>query len=242
MRTHPATLWCWAVPALLAALAAGCDRLPGKPNEDDRELPPGQVRDFDTLFRQNCAGCHGADGRLGPAPPLNDPLFLQIVPDEELLMVISDGRQGTLMPAFAQESGGPLGEEQVRILAEGIKPRWKPAGPPRKGVPPYAEEKEGDPEAGKKVFAVACASCHGDRGQGHPGDAGAINDPAFLALASDSFLRRIVITGRPDLGMPSCLDRGDDRPDSFEPLTSRQVADVAALLASWRPAKLGNGK
>ena len=29
---------------------------------------------------------------------------------------------------------------------------------------------------------------------------GAINAPAFLALISDQALRRIIITGRPDLG------------------------------------------
>ena len=38
------------------------------------------VMDFATLYATNCAACHGADGKLGPAPPLNDPLFRAIVP------------------------------------------------------------------------------------------------------------------------------------------------------------------
>ena len=33
-----------------------------------------------------------------------------------------------------------------------------------------------------------------------------INDPAFLDLASEQVLRRFVITGRPDFGMPNCLE------------------------------------
>ena len=81
--------------------------------------------DFATLYARNCAGCHGADGQFGPAPPLNDPLFLAIVPDPVLSMVVDEGRPGTPMPAFSRRHGGPLTDEQVRALAEGIKPRWK---------------------------------------------------------------------------------------------------------------------
>ena len=91
-----------------------------------------------------------------------------------------------------------------------------------------------------KVFATACASCHGERGQGGISaakpdgkPAGAINVPEFLALFSDQALRRLVITGRPDLGMPDCTDR-QGRPEGFKPLTSREVTELVALLASWR--------
>ena len=78
-------------------------------------------------------------------------------------------------------------------------------------------------EEGLKVFARACASCHGDRGQGGTNggkSVGAINDPDFLALISDQALRRYVITGRPDLGMPDYADP-KGRPEGFQPLTSR---------------------
>ena len=85
---------------LLLALAAGCEP-PGKPNPANKPIMPDQILDFDQLFAANCAGCHGATGELGPAPPLNDPLFVAIVPDEELLHVIRDGRAGTPMPPFA---------------------------------------------------------------------------------------------------------------------------------------------
>ena len=47
-------------------LAAGCD-LPGRPDPADRPVPADQVKDFDVLFGTRCAGCHGADGKLGPA-------------------------------------------------------------------------------------------------------------------------------------------------------------------------------
>ena len=60
----------------IIATGAGCPPLPGKPSEKDRWVAPWQVMDFRQLYAQNCAGCHGADGRLGPARPFNDSLYL----------------------------------------------------------------------------------------------------------------------------------------------------------------------
>src|SRR5262249_47040938 len=105
-------LWLLAV---VTAAAAGCD-LPGRPDPAGRPVPADQVVDFATLFRQNCAGCHGADGQLGPAPPLNDPLFLALVPDAVLEQVVTEGRPGTPMPAFARSKGGSLTDAQVKAL------------------------------------------------------------------------------------------------------------------------------
>jgi mono/diheme cytochrome c family protein len=82
------------------------------------------------------------------------------------------------------------------------------------------------------VFARACASCHGDHGQGGK-LAGAINDPDFLSLISDQALRRYVITGRTDLGMPSYADP-TGRLEGFTALAGQDVTNVTALLASWR--------
>jgi cytochrome c oxidase cbb3-type subunit 3 len=224
--------------ALLAGWVAGCD-FPGRPGPGDRYVPPREVKSFDALFGRSCAGCHGADGKLGPAPPLNDRLFLAQIPDAELRRVIADGRHDTLMPAFATSAGGELTAEQVDILAEGIKKRWKPAEPSPSGAPSYLlagagtdGKSAGDPDEGLEVFAMACASCHGDDGRGGK-SVGAINDPNFLALISDQALRRYVITGRPDLGMPDYADP-KGRPEGFRPMSSKDVANVVALLAGWR--------
>jgi mono/diheme cytochrome c family protein len=229
----------------LVALAGGCD-LPGKPLEADRPVRADQVKDFDTLYSTRCAGCHGANGKLGPAPPLNDPLFLAIVPDAVLLHVIAEGRavtaaQKTPMPAFARAHGGPLTDAQVKVLAEGMKKRW-PSAASEGAPPPYLSpvgNEGGDKGAGARVFARACAGCHGKQGEGVERDGvlrRRIHDPAFLALLSDKALRRIIITGRPDLGMPA-YDGRADRPADFRPLTSAQIDDLVALLQSWRSNK-----
>jgi mono/diheme cytochrome c family protein len=226
----------WRLLLLLSVLVAGCN-LPGKPREDDRPKPADQVMDFAVLYATRCAGCHGAKGNLGPAPPLNDPLFLALATDAELLRVIREGRvvtpgQKSPMPAFARSQGGPLTDAQTQALAEGIKPRW---GAPASGSQPpdirLTGGKTGDIKKGAVAFARACAGCHGKEGAGIERDGTLhrrINDPAFLALISDQALRRIIITGRPDLGMPAYND--PDRP----PVTAPEIDDLVTLLASWR--------
>ncbi|HEV3340318.1 MAG TPA: c-type cytochrome [Pirellulales bacterium] len=218
----------------LASLLGGCD-FPGRPNRVDRPDRSDQIVDFDRLFQRNCAGCHGADGTMGPAPPLNDAIFLAIVPDDELLRLIREGRPGTPMPAFAQDRGGLLTEDQLKALAAGLKARWKSKVDEQLVLPPYQAESHvttEEPTVGARAFARACAGCHGEQGEG-TSDAGPINDRAFLGLISDQALRRLIITGRPDLGMPNFAE-SDGRGDDHRPLSSVEINEVVALLDVWR--------
>src|SRR5262249_32833604 len=136
---------------------------------------------------------------------------------------------------------------QVEVLAQGIKKRWGPPASPAGSVPPYvasAGAGAGKKDEGARVFARACAGCHGSQGQGgQNGDrpVGAISSPAFLALISGQELRRYAITGRPDLGMPA-YDGKAGRPPDFRPLTSAEINDLVALLAYWRLGGPANGK
>jgi mono/diheme cytochrome c family protein len=216
--------------AILALLAGGCD-LPGQPDPDLR--PEAHDMTGSELYQTHCAGCHGVEGKLGPAPPLNDRLFSQIMPRDELLRVIAQGRPGTPMPAFSRQFGGPLNEEQIGTI------HWPHTG----GQPlPLATTLDwlkldrpipaGDPKPGAQAFLRACAACHGNQGQGTDG-AGAINDRAFLELASDQFLRRLIITGRPDLGMPDYRST-DGRDDHYRALDEEEIGNLVALLAAWR--------
>src|SRR5258708_1561307 len=67
---------------LAITLLAGCSaRLPGQPNEADRWRAPAEITDFNQLYTQSCAGCHGVGGKLGAARSLNDPLYLAFVTD-----------------------------------------------------------------------------------------------------------------------------------------------------------------
>jgi mono/diheme cytochrome c family protein len=84
------------------------------------------------------------------------------------------------------------------------------------------------------VFAVSCARCHGDRGQGAR-EASSIVDGAYLALVSDQGLRTIVITGRPELGAPDW--RGNASGTAMSP---QEISDVVAWLSAQRPTLAGS--
>src|SRR6266404_1953114 len=163
-------------------LCIGCDRLPGKPTAADIELKPQQVRDFATLYRQNCSGCHGRDGKGNGALALNNPIYLAIANDEVLRHTMSLGVPGTMMPAFLKSAGGTLTEEQIEILVNEMRARWSRPEELRGAVPPsYVAETPGDARSGATVYGALCASCHGADGKGSQ-KGGSIVDSSYLAL------------------------------------------------------------
>jgi cytochrome c oxidase cbb3-type subunit 3 len=236
--------------ALLAVLLAGCDRQYPPPPL------PSEVVDFTKLYTQNCTGCHGVNGRWGAAPPLHDRLFLSIVSDDELREVIQKGRAGTMMPGFHTEDGGrilapdpkgpptssatvqagPLTDKQVEALVQGMRKEWGQRDLELAATygAILGDKMDGDAKRGQTIFQNACATCHGEKGEGVKGYAGALNEPAFLALISPQEIRRIIFTGRPeDLKMPNYKSSEGRNPD-FKPLNPQDIADVAAFVLTWR--------
>jgi cytochrome c oxidase cbb3-type subunit 3 len=219
-----------AIVSLVAILLAGCDSLPGRPTQADLPLRPSDVTDFATLYGENCAGCHGADGKSGAAIAMNNPVYLAIIDDASMRRVIANGSPGTAMPPFAQSAGGSLTDRQIDLLIAGIRKSWTGAPGAAEGAPPYSSSTAGDSSRGAQVYATNCQSCHGPDGKGGPA-AGSVVDASYLSLISNQYLRTIVIAGRPDIGHP---DWKNDV--SGQPLTPDQVSDVVAWLASKRPA------
>jgi cytochrome c oxidase cbb3-type subunit III len=218
-----------AVAMLLFVSLAGCDILPGRARgRAQRDTSPPQTAAFYALYDQQCAGCHGRDGRLGAARPLNDPVYLALVPSERVRHVIAQGLPGTAQPAFALSAGGSLTNEQIESLVQGLQTSWsRPDALRDDSVPPYAAPL-GDPERGSVVFAAACANCHGADGGGGP-KARSIVDPSYLALVSDQHLRTTVIAGRADLGMPDWRGQIPGRA-----LSPADISNVVAWLVTKR--------
>jgi len=211
---------------------AGCPPLPGKPSEKDRWVAPSQITDFRQLYAQNCAGCHGADGRLGPSRPLNDPLYLAYAGVDVLRHVTANGAQGTGMPGFAQAAGGNLTDEQIALLVQGMSAQWgRHQDFKDVTLPPYHPEAAGDPQRGAAAYQTYCSRCHGAGGEGGP-SGGSIIDPNYLTLVSDQSLRTTIVAGRPDLGMPDWRGYVTGRP-----MSAQEISDVVAWLASQRPAR-----
>ena len=219
---------------VLSLLLSGCSSPHGQPQRDSEAVAPSQVSDFAALYSQNCAGCHGAQGRGGAAIALANPVYLDIVDEALVRKVIANGIHGTSMSAFAQSAGGMLTDKQIDVITSGIFSTWS-----RKGIldgnnpPSYAANTAGNAGHGELVYGTYCASCHGPGGQGGAKGSAITND-SFLALVSDQELRTIVIVGRPELGAPDW--RGNV---PGKPMSDQEITDVVAWLASRRVQNLG---
>jgi cytochrome c oxidase cbb3-type subunit 3 len=208
-------------------IMVGCGPLPGRPKPEPEVPRPDAVLDFATLYRQNCAGCHGDRGMNGPSYPLANTEYQALVDDLTLHKIVANGEQGTLMPAFAISAGGSLTDAQVDALVNGMRSAWNKAGA-LNGAPPYKAARTADAAHGQQVYTTYCASCHG-LAAGGKSKAGSIIEPSFIALVSDQALRTIVIAGRPDIGQP------DWRNDlAGHPMSDQEVTDVVGWLSSQR--------
>ena len=215
--------------AIGAMLLSGCTSPQGQPRKGSEPLAPNEVVDFGTLYTENCAGCHGAEGRGGAAIALVNPVYLAIADDAAMRNVIANGVRGTAMPAFAQSSGGMLTDKQIEVITSGIRSRWSQRGILDGAKPPsYAAKSGGNIAHGEVAYKTYCESCHGTGGHG-AARGSSITDDSFLALVSDQGLRTIVITGRPELGAPDW--RGNV---PGKPMSDQEVTDVVAWLASRR--------
>jgi len=188
------------------------------------ERPPEQVaavaKDGRELYGMYCAACHGAEGRSDDVPQIRTPSLnnvdtLASADDDYLRAIIQHGRGGTKMPSWGEGAGGLSRDEIDRIVAY-IR-AWEEEG----ASPEDVSASRGDVSRGHAYYAGLCANCHGHQGEGGIGNA--LNAPAFLAIATDDFLARTIISGRPGTAMAS-----------WKELSSQAVSDMLAYMNAWR--------
>ncbi|MHB8347143.1 MAG: c-type cytochrome [Acidiferrobacterales bacterium] len=180
------------------------------------------------LYVRYCATCHGEKGRGGIGLPLALPSFQSGVDDAYLRRTIRLGRPGRIMSALPQ-----LRNDQVDALVRYIR-RWSGSRP----VTLTATGKPGNAMRGASLFAAHCAICHGAKGVGGYGTgvtlsrprsqsimAPALDNPGFLASASDRVIRTAIVRGRAGTPMPSSAKQGLSRHD---------VDDLVAYVRSLR--------
>ena len=179
------------------------------------------------LYERYCAACHGRDGKGGVGVPLALTAFQSTVSDRYLESTIRTGRPGRVMPAFSS-----LSDDEVLAIVRHIR-SWYQGAVPVDSRQPVA----GDPERGGGRFATHCASCHGDHGQGGHGTgktfsrprdlpimAPALNNPGFLAAASDAMIRETLTQGREGTPMPSFSKQG---------LTHQDIDDIVSFIRAF---------
>ena len=143
------------------------------------------------LFNNNCAVCHGSDGRGSYGfPNLADSDWLYGGSAEDIKTTLVNGRQGA-MPAL----GGALGEEGVDKVAEYV---FKISG---------REHETEKAEAGGQLFATYCVACHGTDGTGNKMlGAPNLTDGIWLYGGSPTLVRHTIRNGR-NGNMPAQADK-----------------------------------
>ncbi|MGD2127806.1 MAG: cytochrome-c oxidase, cbb3-type subunit III [Lysobacterales bacterium] len=116
------------------------------------EADPEAMEIGGRLFRQNCAMCHGSDGRGAMGfPNLADNDWIWGDSYDQVLTTITNGRMAAMPPW-----GPVLGDEGVREVVAYVR---------------QLSGQEADPalaQAGQARFQTLCVACHGIDGKGNP--------------------------------------------------------------------------
>lgn len=144
----------------------------------DLSSDPEAVQLGRNLFQNNCATCHGSDGRGARGfPNLTDSAWLYGGNPEQIEASISNGRNG-VMPAL----GAVLGDDGLNDVVAHVL-SLSGAGAAN--------------ENGALKFGQMCAACHGVDGSGNQLlGAPSLNDDAWLYGGTEADVREIVMQGR----------------------------------------------
>ncbi|MNR93061.1 Cbb3-type cytochrome c oxidase subunit CcoP2 [compost metagenome] len=179
--------------------------------------PPEETGDGKQIYAQNCAACHGADGTSATTPDLSNDDFLSLTSPRLLEEMIAKGRPERGMPAWS----GAMKPREIRAVAAYIKD-WQRS--PSIELP--QGRIRGDLREGEELYATVCAACHGPSGRG--GSAPALNNPGFLQVVSDHYIRTTLVNGRSGTPMRSFAG-----PLGLANLSNAELDSVVAYIRSW---------
>ncbi|MEJ2384826.1 MAG: cytochrome-c oxidase, cbb3-type subunit III [Xanthomonadales bacterium] len=133
------------------------------------------------LFGNNCAMCHGSDGRGARGfPNLTDDAWQWGGSWDQVVATLTNGRQAAMTPF-----GAVLGEEGVRNVVAYVQ---------------QISGQKADPEmaaAGQVHFQTICMACHGMDGKGNPAlGAPNLTDDIWLYGPNPSDIEYAVMNGR----------------------------------------------
>lgn len=182
------------------------------------------------LYLENCAMCHGEDGQGRVGATLTN--FPGIDPAAAIRQTISDGVEGSVMPAWGQANGGPLNDQDISDITayiEGVLGGTEPVAPFPEYIPPAIEplpDIEGNPSQGAVVFATNCVACHGDQAQGGFGWPLA---KTWSGNHPEVYIYDVISQGIDNTLMPAWAQ------SKGGPLEQQQIDDVTAYILSLDP-------
>jgi len=142
----------WSLGAALLVGCACCVSASAAGAQQKKGAPRGSA-----LFAENCATCHGSDGRGGErAPNIATRPDIANLSDARLQSIVANGVRAGGMPAFSF-----LGRQHVDALVAYLRVLQGLTRTGKTKLP-------GDPQTGKSIFfrAGSCSGCHTVNGEG----------------------------------------------------------------------------
>jgi mono/diheme cytochrome c family protein len=214
------------------------------------------------LFTTTCAECHGEDGKGGKGPPLNDAYFFtQRLDDmgwgstleDYIVSTIAAGRLVSTrpeqypgggvpaMPAWSQDYGGPLRNDQIRTLAKYIL-NWEATALGQVEVThiPVPGPSSEDPVVRGRaaVVSAGCVACHTIPGMseaivGPPlSEIGSLAATRIEGLSPEEYLRESIIN--PSAYVVEGFNDGIMPQDFGQKLLPEQMDDIITFLMTLK--------
>jgi mono/diheme cytochrome c family protein len=122
------------IAAYITGVLGGTQPVMPAPTYQPPDIPPmpeveGDPTNGAIVFQANCAACHGEQAQGGYGWPLAK-TWPGNRPEVYLNQVVGQGIDGTIMPGWAGEGGGPLTDDEVADVAAYILTLSPISGPP----------------------------------------------------------------------------------------------------------------
>ena len=170
-----------------------------------------------TLFAEYCMACHGPQGEARAA---HEAFAAPATYDVDFDETVRVGVEGTYMPAFGEEFGGPLSDTAIADISAYAR-TWQEDDftPPVLPALPAALDEVAARGAG--LYFTNCAGCHNQTGQGRGLD-------GFPPIGDHVDVVAIARRGAPDSAMMPPFSQAYDGPLSDDDLNS-----IAAYMRTW---------
>jgi cbb3-type cytochrome c oxidase subunit III len=185
-------------------------------------LPNGSVLAAGlTVYAENCAACHGANGEGSSlAPALNTDELRVRLNEADIAAIVQQGVPGTLMGSWSTALTSDEQQAVVTVISD-----WAVLNTAGVALPAIETQPiDNSPEAiatGEQLFGLVCTQCHGTSGYGSP-IAPALNNVTFLSQTPDAAIRQIIANGVTGTNMPAWSGY----------LTDADIAAITAFLRS----------
>jgi len=175
-----------------------------------------------------CSACHGKAGEgknyedyLTGIPAIGQNDFLRVASRDYIRFTLEKGRSLRQMGSWTERISGMKDEELDKITSflKNLNLKEKP-----REIFPH----RGSVIEGRSLYEQYCQTCHGENGNGDV--AVALNQEGLLSRVGDEFLLRTLMKGRGNTAMPG-----------WSHLDDEQLANLLAMLSSWRTTRSSFG-